>query len=84
MLEYAMENGVLVHPHIILMTVHFCNGSMLFGELASIIMAMRNRADQPKIDEDGKELLPRQLEFENEERFPVGNMTPPSFNIIQS
>ena len=63
----------------------FCNGkdgSILFGGLASIIMAMRNRADQPKIDEDGEELL--RLEFENEERFPVGNMIPPSFSTIQS
>ncbi|KAL1982720.1 hypothetical protein VTN96DRAFT_971 [Rasamsonia emersonii] len=73
-LEYEMENDMLVHPHVILMTVQSCNGkdgSMLLGVLAPIIAAMRNRANQPKVDEDGEELLPRQLEFEKEERFPV-------------
>jgi hypothetical protein len=85
MLEYGMENGVRVHPHIILMTVQARNGkdgSMLFGELAPIITAMRNRANQPKVDEDKvdedkvdeeeEELRPRQLEFEKEDRFPAG------------
>lgn len=76
-LEYEMENDMLVHPHVIRMTVQSCNGkdgSMLLGVLAPIITAMRNRANQPKVDEDGEELLPRQLEFEKEERFPVGTL----------
>ena len=52
--------------------VQNCNGrdgSILLGELAQIITAMRNRAIQPRVDENGEELLPRQLEFEKEERF---------------
>ncbi|RDW76600.1 uncharacterized protein DSM5745_06592 [Aspergillus mulundensis] len=37
-------------PHVILITHHSCNGhegSIMQGELAAIITAMRNRADQP-------------------------------------
>jgi hypothetical protein len=67
-LEYERTEDRL-RPHTILITVQDCNGrdgSILLGELTQIITAMRSRAIQPR-----EELLPRQLEFEKEERFPV-------------
>jgi hypothetical protein len=72
--EYERSREGRLRPHVILITAQDCNGrdgSILLGELAQIITAMRNRAIQPRVDENGEELLPRQLEFEEEEKFPV-------------
>ncbi|KAN0073196.1 hypothetical protein V8E54_008416 [Elaphomyces granulatus] len=49
--EYERREGHL-RPHIILITAQDCNGrdgSILLGELAQIITAMRNRAIQPRV-----------------------------------
>ncbi|KAL4779202.1 hypothetical protein BJX76DRAFT_361998 [Aspergillus varians] len=73
-------------PHIILVTTQSCNGhhgSVIQGELAAIVTAMRNRSRQPTVwecedsDEDMylkfgcNELSESELCFKNERRFPV-------------
>jgi hypothetical protein len=89
-LEYRKKNNIPVHPHLILMTMQSSIGredSILLGELAPIITAMRNRAFQPLTTEgeeddlfttytDTPEDLPEALSslplaFAKETRFPV-------------
>ncbi|KAK1144142.1 hypothetical protein N8T08_005804 [Aspergillus melleus] len=79
--EHERQSGLPTHPHVTLMTIHEYEGheeSMLYGELAALISAMRSRSNQPKVEEsealfdEGTQLfpdLPRALP--TEQRFPV-------------
>ncbi|RJE22652.1 hypothetical protein PHISCL_04996 [Aspergillus sclerotialis] len=83
-LEYR-ENDKLHHPHVILITLQSCNGqedSMLMGELAPIIEAMKNHADQPRVLEGDDEeklfealendpTIRKELAFAQGTRFPI-------------
>ncbi|KAL2824419.1 hypothetical protein BDW59DRAFT_147628 [Aspergillus cavernicola] len=88
--EYNMTNAAgqkLFLPHTITISIQSSNGhngSIIHGELASIVTAMRNRARQPTVwtpedsDEEaesmtgGNQELPEsELRFRTEKRFPV-------------
>ncbi|PYI09398.1 hypothetical protein BO78DRAFT_415675 [Aspergillus sclerotiicarbonarius CBS 121057] len=85
MLEPDMVDGHRMYPHVTLGIAQSHNGqesSMLFGELAPLISAMRNRAIQPQVtdDEDEQEalfiensesIMQMPGEFKDEQRFPV-------------
>lgn len=73
------------YPHLILVTAqtsHGTNGTITQGELAAIVTAMRNRAQEPisfdEEDPDNPETFPNRqdpneadLRFKDEKRFPV-------------
>ncbi|KAK2767595.1 hypothetical protein FQN54_003753 [Arachnomyces sp. PD_36] len=79
------DNNMTAHPHLILMTILGGNGkegSILAGELASIIVTMYNRLHQPETygEEDEEDLMEnakyaearsRKRAFPTEGRFPI-------------
>ena len=93
-LEYDNQKYGGNKPHLILLgevpyIAH--EGSILYGELALLITAMRNRAYQPYVsegqdsdDETGKSddtLVDEGLLFEDEKRFPVCRTPSPPQSI---
>ena len=85
-MEFPREAGHGVYSHVtacLVQDFNARNNVLLFSELATVIAAMRNRANQPKVDpdnEDAQEALftesekniPQlRREFSMEKRFPV-------------
>ncbi|PLB52082.1 hypothetical protein P170DRAFT_350521, partial [Aspergillus steynii IBT 23096] len=83
-LEVLGDDGQPKYPHVTMTMLHNYNGhenSMLYGELAPLISAMRSRANQPlvtdeeemeKLYDEKRDVFPeKQRVFPMEKRFPV-------------
>ncbi|PKY06648.1 hypothetical protein P168DRAFT_316642 [Aspergillus campestris IBT 28561] len=86
LMEFPREAGHGVYPHVTACLVQDFNARdniLLYSELAAVIAAMRNRANQPKVDPDNEDAQEALLtksekyihelrrEFPMEKRFPV-------------